>query len=514
MTVHQFWLEFLNRKRGSFLMRIFVRFCTIVIFSIMLFTAVPKVLVAAAGEPQIKVGLVSLNSAVLEISCRGGLTVEVHKESIFGVSKDWRTLEGTESGAVQTFTISISPQSAELLVRTSAGFGVKVSGPIRFTSVDTNIPLRINNREYYGIAEIAPPRTSGGSESGGANTGGVATPLTVILHLQLEQYLEGVLAGEVPASWPAEALKAQAVACRTNVMSWGARHSGTEFDICDGTHCQVFKGAATSASISKAVQDTVGEIIRYGGKLINAYFHSSSGGRTENNEDVWPGSEQSPSRAFPYLRAVDDYDQASPYYSWAVSKFYTIDEFAAHLKIDGRGDLTVETVAGTNQVPVRYRFARSGGTAKTYTREELRNLLALPSPRMDFYTITPEQIAEALRKLSLRGPVVFEGVKSDPTGTDGGGGSGAGAGGSARDGAGADGASFILDLRLQLGIDAVRETGNFTFKTGTFIVIGGRGYGHGIGMSQWGAKGMADQGYTYREILSHYYRGTNVEKVY
>ncbi len=486
-------------------MKAFVRHCAIIaISSIMLCMAVPEMLLAAAGEPEIRVGLVSINAAVIEISCPAGLTAEMHKASIFGVSKEWRTLEGTESCALQSFTISVSPQSTELLVRSSAGFGVKVAGPLRFTAADSKVPLRINNKDYFGSAEFAPPKNSG---VGGSGSGG---GLTVVLNLRLEKYLEGVLAGEVPASWPAEALKAQAVACRTNVMSWGERHSGTDFDICDGTHCQVFKGAATSASISKAVQDTTGEVIRYGGKLINAYFHSSSGGRTENNEDVWPGSEQSPSRALPYLRAVDDYDQASPYYSWAVSKFYTIDEFAAQLKLDGRGDLTVETIAGANQVPVRYRFARSGGTAKTYMREELRNLLSLPSPRMEFFTITPEQIAEALRKLSLRGPVVFEGVQSDSTGSDGGAGTGSGAGG----GAGAGSASLILDLRLQLGIEVFREIGNFAFKTGSFIVIGGRGYGHGIGMSQWGAKGMAEQGFAYREILSHYYRGTNVEKAY
>ena len=499
-------------------MRICEKVCTIIIFGVILFATASRVLIAAGKEPQIKVGLVSLTSTVIEVSCQAGLTAEEHKPTIFGVSKNWRTLEGTESGAVQTFAISASPQGTDLHVKISTGGAIKVSGPIRFTSADPQVPIRINNKEYYGVAEIAPPKDGapgGSGGSGGLNNVGATATLTVVLHLQLEQYLEGVLAGEVPASWPADALKAQAVACRTNVLSWGARHSGTAFDICDGTHCQVFKGAATSVSIRKAVQETIGEIIRYNGKLINAYFHSSSGGRTENNEDVWPGSEQNPNRAFPYLRAVDDYDQASPYYSWAVSKFYTIDEFAGHLKVDGPGDLTVETIAGANQVPVRYRFVRNGGTAKTYTREELRNLLALPSPRMDFYSITPEQIGEALRKLSLRGPVVFEGVKSDPAGTgdeavDGGGGGGGGSSG----GGGRDSVHFILDLRLQLGIEAFRETGSFIFKTGSFIVIGGRGYGHGIGMSQWGAKGMADRGFTYHEILGHYYRGTNVEKAY
>jgi len=494
----------------------------------MLFVAVPMVLFAAGTEPQIKVGLVSIKSATIEVSCSAGLSAEVHKTSIFGVSKDWRTLEGTEAGAMQSFTISASPQGTDLHVKISTGGAVRVSGPVRFTSADPQVPLRINNREYYGAAEIAPPKAE-------------TTLLTVVLHLPLERYLEGVLAGEVPASWSLEALKAQAIACRTNVMAWGARHSGTDYDICDGTHCQVFKGAVTSVSIRKAVQETTGEVIRYNGKLINAYFHSSSGGRTENNEDVWPGTEQNPSKAFPYLRAVDDYDQESPYYTWAVSKFYTIDEIAALLKLDGRGDLEVETIMGANKVPVRYRFTRSGGTAKTYTREELRNLLSLPSPRMDFYSITPEQIGEALRKLSLYGPVVFEGVKSDPSGGSGGGDAGGGGAGSGGEGGGSAGgggegggsaggggtgganssnsgndssANFILDLRLQLSIEAFRETGNFTFKTGSFIVIGGRGYGHGIGMSQWGAKGMADKGFTYQEILSHYYRGTEIYRVY
>lgn len=133
---------------------------------------------------------------------------------------------------------------------------------------------------------------------------------SVVNHLPLEQYLYGVLPREVSPSWPTHALRAQAVAAR----SFAAQRIGAsgQFDVYCTTRSQVYGGAdAEAARTTAAVNATRGLVPTYRGRPIGAYFFASSGGRTENVENVWT------SAPVPYLKSVDDsFDRGSPYSSW------------------------------------------------------------------------------------------------------------------------------------------------------------------------------------------------------
>ncbi|HHV72515.1 MAG TPA: SpoIID/LytB domain-containing protein, partial [Clostridia bacterium] len=130
--------------------------------------------------------------------------------------------------------------------------------------------------------------------------------LIVVNELPIEDYLCGVLPQEMLAWFPEEALKAQAVASRTYTYSNLNKHKNNNYNLCATTHCQVYGGAGVEDSrTNNAVYSTRGEVLTYNGTLISAFYHASSGGHTENSENVW-------SAALPYLKGVVDYDQAFP----------------------------------------------------------------------------------------------------------------------------------------------------------------------------------------------------------
>jgi stage II sporulation protein D len=127
----------------------------------------------------------------------------------------------------------------------------------------------------------------------------------------LEQYLYGVVPAEVPDDWPAEVLKAQAVAARTYALA--TRKTSGDFDLYSDVRSQVYRGIDEEvASTNQAVDETAGEVLQYRGRIVTTYFHSTSGGRTASIVDVWPGS-----NPVPYLVSVDDpYDSLSPHHIW------------------------------------------------------------------------------------------------------------------------------------------------------------------------------------------------------
>jgi stage II sporulation protein D len=149
--------------------------------------------------------------------------------------------------------------------------------------------------------------------------------LTVVNTLDLEDYVRGVVAWESPASWPAEALKAQAVAARTYAIT--TRRSGS-FDEYADTRSQMYGGvAAETASTDAAVAQTRGEVVTYGGRPVTTYFFSTSGGRTEDVENSVLGT-----TPLPWLRSVEDpYDSVSPRHRWAPTSL-TLARAAAKLR--------------------------------------------------------------------------------------------------------------------------------------------------------------------------------------
>lgn len=159
----------------------------------------------------------------------------------------------------------------------------------------------------YVISAPAPIQVALDGRSPRAYRGSIAISarserLMLINRVGLEDYLRGVLASEIPASFAPEALRAQAMAARTYALSAVGRHRAEGYDLCDAPHCQVYTGVSREdARTDAAVRDTAGLIITYQGKPIHAVYHDCCGGRTAGNETAWSGSQP-----LPYLRPVPD----------------------------------------------------------------------------------------------------------------------------------------------------------------------------------------------------------------
>ena len=153
--------------------------------------------------------------------------------------------------------------------------------------------LALDGKLYRGKLELAPQGAF----------------LRVVNVVPLESYLQGVVAGEVPFSWPAEVLKAQAVAARSYALANLVK--GKPFDLYSDVRSQAYLGVAgEKASTTKAVADTFAEVVLYGGKVATTYYFSTSGGKTASAADVF-GFE------VPYLQSrPDPWDKASPYHRW------------------------------------------------------------------------------------------------------------------------------------------------------------------------------------------------------
>jgi len=188
--------------------------------------------------------------------------------------------------------------------------------------------------------------------------------------VNLEDYVCGVLGSEAYASWPLEALKANAVAIRSYTLYSLGKH--TAYDLCAGEHCQVYRGLPEAAVFREAVAATAGEVMTWQGTPINAVYHSSSGGRTRNNEEVWTGP------PLPYLRAVDDFDQEGKNYQWPQTYRFSLEELGSLIGVPGEKGLVVTAFYNQAGERVGYDFAGDGRSVRL-RNEELRRLLLLPS---------------------------------------------------------------------------------------------------------------------------------------
>ncbi|MBW3620547.1 MAG: SpoIID/LytB domain-containing protein [Actinobacteria bacterium] len=282
--------------------------------------------------------------------------------------------------------------------------------------------------------------------------------LVFINELSIEGYLEGL--AEVPARWPEEALKAQAVAART--YAWNSIELGTfgrrglGYDICATVACQVFHGRDVvegpfGERWAAAVAETAGEVLLYEGEPILTRYSSSSGGRTQSNEEVFP--REGPR---PYLKGVDDpYDEVSPFHRWTVR--FTRDEFDALL---ARGE-SLSTAVPVADASVR---AVDGGEDQLVVvgRDGTRVEVGVSAFRFFASDVAPSIDAER-----------FPGPRAD--------------GGR---------------------LPATLPSSRFDIEVGeTEVVLEGRGFGHGVGMSQYGALGQAEAGIPYDDILASYYQG-------
>lgn len=327
--------------------------------------------------------------------------------------------------------------------------------------------------------------------------------LTVINVVDLEDYVKGVVPYEMDKNWPLAALEAQAVCARTYACRTGSHQN---FDVCSTTCCQVYYGIGGSSAVTnQAVENTAGEMLYYDGVLIqNAVYHSSNGGATEDVANVW-GSTRG------YLKGkVDPYESqiSIPNYEWSVT--YTASELTWILEQKGYNIGTVKNVYVSEYTPM--------GNVKKVTFEGSRDKLTVTGDtcRTIFYSSTYNKSVRSLRfGINGSGPVasssggvyvnnsrnklsVLEGVSVI---------SGKGILGLL------SGNSFSVltaDGLSTVKTGAATQSQTNTNKSGTFV-LAGTGNGHNVGMSQYGAKAMAELGYSYDEILNFYFTDVTIE---
>lgn len=255
-----------------------------------------------------------------------------------------------------------------------------------------------------------------------------------IITLNIEDYVKGVIAGEMPISFEIEALKAQAVAARTYALR--RINKNNKYDVVDTVMNQVYKDDETLKKawgnnydtyidkINIAVNDTKGEYVDYNGTYADTLFFSTSVGNTENSEEIF-GTKIS------YLQSVSSTwdEEVSPVYE----------------------------------------------EKNTFTRDEFCNKLSLTNCQKIYVEILDETSTGRIKQISINNKIY--------TGSQ---------------------VAYLLGVRSNYFTIYI-ENNNVVVKT--------KGFGHGVGMSQYGAEGMAENGYTYKDIIEHYYQGTTLKNI-
>jgi stage II sporulation protein D len=222
----------------------------------------------------------------------------------------------------------------------------------------------------------------------------LGTKANVVNHVALDDYLRGVVPAEMPAGWPFEALKAQAVAARSYAVAHLHPSTGT-FDLYDDTRSQVYRGRnREAASTDLAIATSAGSVLLSGSAVANAVFHSADGGATEDNEKVWTSSTgKIVGSPVSYLRGSADrapdgasYDQASPYATWTTAT-YPATQLSAMLAQDARTNVgSLTAIDLTNRGPsgrlISITLTGSLGT-KTVSGEVFRSVFNTTRPATD-----------------------------------------------------------------------------------------------------------------------------------
>lgn len=384
-------------------------------------------------------------------------------------------------------SISFSVDGNSILVS-----GKRMSPPI---SIRSSSPIVFEKRPYLGSFSVI---VSGGR-------------LFFINVLDVESYLRGVLKMEVNPAWPLESLKAQAIISRTYALNQIGRHGTNGFDVCATQHCQVYRGInAHDRTIDKAIASTSGKVLSYRGGLAKTFFHSDSGGATAAAKDVWGGD-------MPYLVSVTDpIPSSSPHSNWTAS--LTGNQIGSALarsgnnvgsvmsisilSRDGSGRALDMEIAGTGgRVRIRgHRFREAiGGTTIKSTNFNIRGSAERPttpqpsqSPVSNDGALSPEEerLLLALTKQGAFSSDELVTMLLDPT-------------------------KKRLFLQKAQGKNPSQAQRSMAIErplssSGPFF-FEGKGWGHGVGLSQWGARALALSGWSAERILAHYYPGTSLD---
>ena len=279
--------------------------------------------------------------------------------------------------------------------------------------------------------------------------------LNIINYLKLEKYLKSVVGSEMPKEFPLAALQAQAIAARTYALKLLDKNK--LFDLHSTQASQVYLGLESETlKINRAVKSTNSLVLFYKDQLIDAVFHSSSGGRTESSGQVWKYQ-------LPYLKSVIDYDHDSSKYSWT-NKFTSAELENVFPSLGGVNSIHIIDRSNTDRVLKIILYGTNRN--KIISGKNLRKKLKLLSTKFEFdLKFSPFNQSKIDNKLNYEN-------------------------------------KLVNDLAPQ-PLPLIPEE--------YFLFVRGFGAGHGVGMSQWGAKTMAERGSSFRKILKHYYTGVQIK---
>jgi stage II sporulation protein D len=303
--------------------------------------------------------------------------------------------------------------------------------------------------------------------------------------LSLESYLQGVLPKEMSPGFPEEALRSQAIAARSyTIAKLGFQHRLDPFDLCGDVHCQAYAGAGREhAATNLAVDETIGRVLIHDGEVVEAMYSAVCGGHTESSSNVWSGPpiayltgrlDALPEEARNLPHPLDSEEMVG---AWVAS---TPPVFCNHLSEEA------PTALHYTRRHFRWIFTHSRqeleGVILEKTGKEIGTLLdIIPLQRglsgrlMKVLIVGDADEMVVERELNIRRALSSSHLPS---------------------------ACFVVDK--EMGLDGLPAT----------FVIRGAGWGHGVGMCQAGAAGMAIRGMGHGDILSHYYQGAQVTQIY
>ena len=300
-----------------------------------------------------------------------------------------------------------------------------------------------------------------------------ARMLALVNVVDLEAYARGVVCAEMEPNYPPEALKAQAVTARSEALAVRDRHRPDGFDLCAEAHCQAYRGVSGQTPPGNAaVEATRGEVLTYRDRVANAVYHAVCGGHTENSSDVWGGAE------VPYLRGVPD--RAEPDNPEEVDYRSESDELRAYLT----GAPPVNCRQPEYVDLTRFRWV------KVLTRKQVEASLADMVNVGEVIDLRPLQRGASGRITRL----AVVGTRGTST--------------------------LSPELVIRRALGGLRSSAfvvdRYCDEAGRAVVfvLWGAGWGHGVGMCQAGAAGMATSGRRYRDILAKYYPGAEIETRY
>jgi stage II sporulation protein D len=365
-----------------------------------------------------------------------------------------------EAGAAQSIRVLLAPDVQQLEVHTDQTIWVtdehdeawsyrpvlriKVRGRALILNgkpvVSDQLTLRAGNHDLKLWLNGNGKRTAlhASDDKGGLQISGViqlvrrGKGLLLVNHVDLEEYVKGVVPAEVNSAWHPEMLKVQAIAARTYALYQHMLSATRDYDVVASTQDQVYRGRhGIDERVIQAVESTRGLVVAYQGAPIYAAFSSTAAGITEDAMNVW-------SKDLPYLKGVEcPFDLESPFYQWKAS--VKLDTLEKNLRQRGFAVGTISAIT-----PLAY--SRAGRVA----------------------TI---RIVHSSGELTLRGE----------------------------------------DLRKTVGYTVVPSTQFTIDSVGQDVVFSGYGAGHAVGLCQWGAKELAELGYSFSSILRYYYPGTEIQ---